>query len=170
MLLLAVCCAAARADEIVVQPDGTASLTEAVAKARPGDIIHLAAGVYTQETETYPIVIDKPLTLIGEEGAVLESPAFTPLLNVTAPDVTVENIDFHLLRYGIVGMADWLSVKDCSFLLYDDTYRVHSCGIRAGRSQERLINRQPLYRLWRMPCRTAHYRKQLWKTGAYGIV
>ena len=52
MLLLAVCCAAARADEIVVQPDGTASLTEAVAKARPGDIIHLAAGVYTQEPET----------------------------------------------------------------------------------------------------------------------
>lgn len=40
----------------------------------------------------------------------------------------------------------------------------------AGRSQERFANRQPLYRLWRMPCRTAHYRKQLWKTGAYGIV
>ena len=75
-LALLLCCAAARADEIVVQPDATASLTEAVAKARPGDIIHLAAGVYTQETETYPIVIDKPLTLIGEEGAVLESPAF----------------------------------------------------------------------------------------------
>ena len=124
LLALLLCCAAARADEIVVQPDGTASLTEAVAKARPGDIIHLAAGVYTQETETYPIVIDKPLTLIGEEGAGLESPPFTPLLNVTAPDVTVENIDFHLLRYGIVGMADWLSVKDCSFLLYDDTYRL----------------------------------------------
>lgn len=129
LLALLLCCAAARADEIVVQPGGTAGLTEAVAKARPGDIIHLAAGVYTQETETYPIVIDKPLTLIGEEGAVLESLPFTPLLNVTAPDVTVENIDFHLLRYGIVGMADWLSVKDCSFLLYDDTYRVSSCGI-----------------------------------------
>ena len=37
LLALLLCCAAARADEIVVQPDGTASLTEAVAKARPGD-------------------------------------------------------------------------------------------------------------------------------------
>lgn len=83
----------------------------------------------TQETELYPIVIDKPLTLVGAEGAVLESPPFTPLLRIEAPDVTVENVDFRLLRWGIVGLEDWLTVKDCTFLLYDDTYRVSSCGI-----------------------------------------
>lgn len=129
LLALLLCCAAAQADEITVGPEGTISLTEAVARAQPGDIVHLMPGVYTQATEAYPIVIDKPLTIIGEEGAALESPPFTPLMHIVAPDVTVENIDFRLLRYGIVGMADWLTVKDCSFFLYDDTYRVSSCGI-----------------------------------------
>lgn len=122
-------CSAALADEIMVEPGGAVSLTQAVAQAQPGDTIRIAAGVYTQETETYPVVIDKPITLIGEEGAVLESPPFTPLMYVAAPDVTVENIDFRLLRYGIVGLDDWLTVKDSTFVLYDDTYRVSSCGI-----------------------------------------
>lgn len=123
------CCAAAHADELTVGPGGFASLSEAIAQAQPGDTVRLCAGVYTEDTQTYPVVIDKPLTLVGEEGAVLESPPFTPLLHVAAPDVTVESIDFRLLRYGIVGLADWLTVKDCTFTLYDDTYRVSSCGI-----------------------------------------
>ena len=91
--------------------------------------MRLCAGVYTEDTQTYPVVIDKPLTLVGEEGGRAGSPPFTPLLHVAARDVTVENIDFRLLRYGIVGLADWLTVKDCTFTLYDDTYRVSSCGI-----------------------------------------
>ncbi len=127
--VLALCCAAARADELAVGPQGFATLTEAVAAAAPGDTIRIAAGVYTQETETYPIEIDKPLTLVGEEGTVLESPPFTPLVYVKAPDVTVENIAFHLLRYGIVGLDDRLTVKGCDFVLHDETYRVSSCGI-----------------------------------------
>lgn len=127
--LALLCCAAAHADELTVGPGGFASLSEAIAQAQPGDTVRLCAGVYTEDTQTYPVIIDKPLTLVGEEGAVLESPPFTPLLHVAAPDVTVENIDFRLLRYGIVGLADWLTVKDCTFTLYDDTYRVSSCGI-----------------------------------------
>lgn len=98
--------ALAQADEILVGSEGAQTLTEAVAQAQPGDVLRLPAGVYTQETELYPIVIDKPLTLVGAEGAVLESPPFTPLLRIEAPDVTVENVDFRLLRWGIVGLGD----------------------------------------------------------------
>lgn len=123
------CLTPALAEDIQVGPGGVSTLTEAVETAQPGDTIHLSAGKYTQETESFPIVIDKPLTLAGEEGAVLESPPFTPLLRVEAPDVTVKNIDFRLLRWGIVGLADWLTVRDCAFTLYDDTYRVSSCGV-----------------------------------------
>ena len=129
LLMLLSLGALAQADEILVGSEGAQTLTEAVAQAQPGDVLHLPAGVYTQETELYPIVIDKPLTLVGAEGAVLESPPFTPLLRIETPDVTVENVDFRLLRWGIVGLGDWLTVKDCTFLLYDDTYRVSSCGI-----------------------------------------
>lgn len=129
LLMLLSLGALAQADEILVGSEGAQTLTEAVAQAQPGDVLRLPAGVYTQETEVYSIVIDKPLTLVGAEGAVLESPPFTPLLRIEAPDVTVENVDFRLLRWGIVGLGDWLTVKDCTFLLYDDTYRVSSCGI-----------------------------------------
>lgn len=129
LLMLLSLGALAQADEILVGSEGAQTLTEAVAQAQPGDVLRLPAGVYTQETELYPIVIDKPLTLVGAEGAVLESPPFTPLLRIEAPDVTVENVDFRLLRWGIVGLGDWLTVKDCKFLLYGDTYRVSSCGI-----------------------------------------
>lgn len=112
LLMLLSLGALAQADEILVGSEGAQTLTETVAQAQPGDVLRLPAGVYTQETELYPIVIDKPLTLVGAEGAVLESPPFTPLL-----------------RWGIVGLEDWLTVKDCTFPLYDDTYRVSSCGI-----------------------------------------
>ena len=54
--------ALAQADEILVGSEGAQTLTEAVAQAQPGDVLRLPAGVYTQETELYPIVIDKPLT------------------------------------------------------------------------------------------------------------
>lgn len=140
-LALLMCCTLAMAREIQVGAGGISTLTEAVERAEPGDTIRLMAGMYTQDTEAYPVVINKPLTLIGQEGTVLESPPFTPLLRMEAPDVTVENIEFRLLRWGIVCVSDWLTVRNCTFTLYDDTYRVSSCGIwLAGAKQATLQN------------------------------
>jgi parallel beta-helix repeat protein len=50
----------------VVAPDGSGnfrSLEEAVQQARPGAVIYLKAGIHRLK---HPLVIDKPLTLIGE--------------------------------------------------------------------------------------------------------
>jgi parallel beta-helix repeat protein len=51
---------------LVVAPDGNGnfrSLEEAVQQVRPGAVIYLKAGIYRLK---HPLVIDKPLTLIGE--------------------------------------------------------------------------------------------------------
>lgn len=129
LIFLGLLAAPALAAEIRVGVGGVPTLTEAVKAARPGDTLRLANGVYEEAAEAYPIVIDKPLTLVGEPGAALKGPPFQAILKVTAPGVTVEGLGFRLLRWGVLGLADGLTVKDCRFLLADETYRVSSCGI-----------------------------------------
>lgn len=127
MVLLALC-ACAQAEELLVSPEGL-SLTQAVAQAQPGDVIRLAAGVYAEPAETYPIVIDKPLTIRAEHGAVLEGALFKAVLTVEASDVAVEGVTFSLLRWGVVGKADRLQLRDCRFILADERQRVSSAGV-----------------------------------------
>lgn len=56
-----------------------------VAAARPFARIVVPPGVYREPT----IVIDKPLTLVGEAGAILDGEGVRSLLLITADDVTV---------------------------------------------------------------------------------
>lgn len=109
--------------------DGFTSVTEAVQAAKAGDTIFIAAGVYQEPVETYPIEINVPISLIGDSGAVLKGPPFTPLLRVTSPDVSIKNMDFHLLRWGIVNTGDRLSLIDCRFMLADAAHRISSSGV-----------------------------------------
>ncbi len=126
-------CIAAAANELHVGTQaGYPTLAEAVLVANAGDTIHISSGVYTEATETYPITIDKPLTLSGEEGAVLEGAPFVTLLEVSAPDVTIRNIGFRLVRTGIYCTGDRLTVSNCSFVMYDESYRVSSCAVWLG--------------------------------------
>ena len=55
--------------EISVQPDATGMpvLAAAMKAADPGDVILLRAGVYRES-----IIITKPISLVGEAGAVLD--------------------------------------------------------------------------------------------------
>lgn len=130
LLVFGAICLPALADELLVGPQGGyQSLTAAVSAAAPGDVIRIASGVYKEPYETYPILINKPLTLLGEPGAILKGPPFKALIRVQAPDVRIEGLAFELLRWGIVGTGDRLNVTDCRFTLSDNTYRVSSCGI-----------------------------------------
>lgn len=127
LLFALFCFSGALAQEWVVGENQ--SLTEAVERAQAGDVIRLAAGVYAQPEESYPIAVDKSIAIIGVEGTILEGPPFVALLEITAPDVVIENVAFHLRRFGVLGLADGLVLRDCSFVLADDTYRVSSCGV-----------------------------------------
>ena len=66
------------------------SIADAIRAARPGDTIVVAAGTYREPT----ILVDKPLTIIGEPGAVLDGANATHILRIESDNVTVRGLTF----------------------------------------------------------------------------
>jgi nitrous oxidase accessory protein len=64
------------------------SLTETIRGARPGDTIVVVAGTYREPT----IIVDKPLTIVGRPGAVLDGGNATHIMRIEADDVTVRGL------------------------------------------------------------------------------
>ncbi len=60
-------------------------LSQAIAQAAPGDIIEVPAGNYDG-----PILIDKPLTLVGIGRPIIDSHGVGDIIQVRAPQVTVQ--------------------------------------------------------------------------------
>ena len=71
------------AAERAVAP-GTGSLAAAIAGAAPGDVLVLADGVYAG-----PVVIDRPLTISGPRGAVVDGQGRGSVMTISAADVTL---------------------------------------------------------------------------------
>lgn len=72
-----------------VSPSGPyPSVAAAVAAARPHDTVVVEAGIYTEG----PVVLDRPVTLLGRPGAVLDGEGRHGLLVVAADSVTVEGL------------------------------------------------------------------------------
>lgn len=68
-LLLLCLCAAAAADEYLVDPAGNgdfATLTEALDAAADGDTLILSGGTYDNTRETFPILVEKSVTLCAK--------------------------------------------------------------------------------------------------------
>jgi nitrous oxidase accessory protein len=75
---------------IVVSPAGVVqSVGGAVERAQPGATIIVQAGVYREPT----IVVTKPVTIIGEPGAVLDGEEQRQILTVKADDVTIRGLE-----------------------------------------------------------------------------
>lgn len=74
---------------IVVAPVGDVhGIGDAVRRARPGDSIVIRSGVYREPT----IVIDKPLTLVGDGWPVLDGEQEREIIVIRADDVTVRGL------------------------------------------------------------------------------
>ncbi|MEA5162812.1 nitrous oxide reductase family maturation protein NosD [Cereibacter johrii] len=88
-LVLALCllagplCAAER-----TVPAEAGALKAAVAGAAPGDVLILAPGRHDG-----PVLLDRPLTLLGREGAVVDGGGRGSVLTVTAPDVRIAGLE-----------------------------------------------------------------------------
>ena len=67
-----------------------ATIADAVRGARPGDTVTIAAGTHREPT----IVVDKPLTIVGELGATLDGGRATHILRIESDDVTVRGLTF----------------------------------------------------------------------------
>ena len=77
----------------------------AVQRAAPGATIIVQAGVYREPT----IVITKPVTIIGEPGAVLDGEEQRQILTIQADDVTIRGLD--LRRVGTSYTEDRAAIK-----------------------------------------------------------
>ncbi|MCR6630566.1 MAG: nitrous oxide reductase family maturation protein NosD [Magnetospirillum sp.] len=86
LALLAAALPLAAAAATIDVPPG--ELGPVVAAAAPGDVLRLAAGRHAG-----PVVIDKPLTLEGGEGAVVDGGGRGRVIQVSAADVTIRGLD-----------------------------------------------------------------------------
>jgi nitrous oxidase accessory protein len=71
-----------------VGPHGAATLTEAIRLAAPGDRLVVPPGIYREPT----LIIDKPLELVGADGATLDGDGARELIEIRADDVTIRGL------------------------------------------------------------------------------
>jgi nitrous oxidase accessory protein len=80
-----VCTCAVLAISPEIYPSGMKTdLAQSIAKTPEGGVLTVPAGVYLG-----PVVLDKPMTLVGEPGAVIDGRGDGDVVQVTAPDVTL---------------------------------------------------------------------------------
>lgn len=125
--------AAARAETYAVSPQGM-SVTQALALCADGDVIELETGVYTEETETFPLTVTKSVTLRAADGAqpVIDAPAFQAAFRIEADAVTLSDLEICFRRTGIYALGNDMRVERCRIWLADEAWRTSSCGMWCG--------------------------------------
>jgi nitrous oxidase accessory protein len=78
-------------DTVVVSPNGAIrSVGSAIALSPAGGVIRINPGVYREEM----IVVDKPLTILGDGWPVLDGQSTHQIMAITADDVTIRGLVF----------------------------------------------------------------------------
>ena len=66
---------------------GDGRLQQTISEAAPGDVITVGAGLHHG-----PVIVDRPLVLTGEDGAVVDGGGAGNVITISAPDVTVRGL------------------------------------------------------------------------------
>lgn len=114
-----------------VSPEGL-SLTNALAACGDGDRIELASGVYDDSRESFPLMVTKSVAISGEDGTIIDAPAFMAAFRTEAEGIRLENLTIDFRRTGIYAIGNHLTLLNCQFRLADTAWRTSSCGIWAG--------------------------------------
>ncbi len=123
-ILFLLCFQLVHAKTIVVgRHEAITSLLTAIKLAEAGDTILIKNGVYREGN----IVLAKSITLIGEEGAVLDGEAKHEILTISGQWIVVKGIRFQ--NSGYSSMNDFASVKivDASNILIEDNIIDKAC-------------------------------------------
>ena len=103
--------------DVVVSPSGTIrTLTQALQVAAPGARVVVKAGVYREPT----IVVQRPVTIAGERGAILESDQSRQILTVQADDVTVRGLELRHVATSFVEDRAAIRVQDATNCVIED--------------------------------------------------
>lgn len=93
-----------QAAEWRVGPGGPSTITAAIAAARPGDVIRIPAGRYPER-----LVLDKPLTLVGEGMPTIDGEGKGDVVSVKAPNCRITGLHLTGSRREI--LSDAAAVK-----------------------------------------------------------
>lgn len=101
----------AAADTLVVSPAGPwRTVGDAVAAAQPHDVILIRHGVYREPT----ILIERPLTLQGEAGSVIDGEEQRQLVRVEADSVTIRGLTLRNVGTSYMEDRAAITVEDAS--------------------------------------------------------
>lgn len=105
------------ADTLRVSPDaGAAPVAAAVEGAPAHAVVVLGAGVYREPT----VVVDRPLTILGEPGAVLDGDGKRQLIHVRADSVTIRGLELRNVGTSYVEDRAAIKVEDARFCRIQD--------------------------------------------------
>jgi nitrous oxidase accessory protein len=91
---------------VVVSTDGSLrSIGAAIRQVQPGDSILVLKGVYSEPT----ILVDKPVTIIGEDFPVLDGRGDRQIMTITADSVSVQGLEFR--NVGVSFVEDRAALK-----------------------------------------------------------
>lgn len=97
--------------QVVVSSSGTVrTLAQALRLTSPGGRIVVKAGVYRGPT----IVVDHPVTIAGEPGAILESEEGRQIMTVAADDVTIRGLELRHVGTSYVDDRAAIKVQDAT--------------------------------------------------------
>lgn len=92
--------------KVTVSPTGEVrTVAAAIARVRPGGEITVEPGIYREPT----IIVDKPVTIVGLAGAVLDGERQRPIMIITADDVTVRALE--LRNVGTSFLEDHAAIR-----------------------------------------------------------
>lgn len=123
------------------------SIREAIAHARSGDTIAIQHGTYVEG----PLVIDKPLTLIGRDQPVIDGKGEGNVLVIRADDVTVDGVTITHGGQSYVAEFAGIRVEDAdrcvirNNIIRESTYGVylakaHACTVENNRIEGHAIS------------------------------
>jgi nitrous oxidase accessory protein len=117
ILMAAAATPAAHAQSIVVSPNGPVrTLTEAVRRVPRGGRIVVKAGTYRGPT----IIVNKPVTIVGEGMPVLDGQGEREIMTVTADSVTVRGLVFRDVGSSYREDRAAIRVKEATSCVIDD--------------------------------------------------
>ncbi len=97
--------------DVVVSPSGAVrTLTEALRLTAAGGGIVVKAGMYREPI----IVVDHPVTITGEPGAVLDGEGSHQIMTVTADDVTIRGLELRNVATSYVEDRAAIKVQDAT--------------------------------------------------------